>query len=611
MFSNFLYFLVALIIYTTSELFQSDQIVAGHGFLYTFLIYTVFALICRLAFGRLERKVSVFTMERIDHLVNAYISRLSFLALVVFSIVLYQFKLNLVLSDIEFLKLMPTLKAMVFIGLFLISLIVVWNEAFTVQKRFFGSRVSKRDYISSNVSFSLPALLPWFTISIVADILGLLPWAPLKNILDTPAGEIGFIALFIVSIIIFGPLLIKKLWKCRPLEPGSSREKIERICKAAGLEYADILRWELFGGTMVTAGVMGLVARFRYILVTPALLNSLEDDELAAVMFHEIGHVQKHHMLFYLFFLIGFSACNFILFEPVMQLMQIAEPVYSLFEFFGIDWGTGYSLLIIAALVGGIVFYFRFVFGLFMRNFERQADLHVYKFIPDARPLISTFYKIASFSRQAIDKPNWHHFSIGSRIRFLEKCQANPDLINAHHKKVKKMIGGYFAVILVVLGLGYSVSYGFARPAFETFIAEKMLFMQMDIEPDNADLYALVGDYYYNKKNYKKAIDSYENVLRVDPENVHALNNLSWLFATCPEESFRNKEKALENAEKALDYKWEAFVLDTYAEALFANNDIEKAVEIAREALRVSKTKKAYYQGQVVRFQKYLSQKNT
>ncbi|MFN2437435.1 MAG: M48 family metalloprotease, partial [Desulfotignum sp.] len=89
-----------------------------------------------------------------------------------------------------------------------------------------------------------------------------------------------------------------------------ARSKIEAVCEKAGLRYADILKWDLFAGAMITAGVMGLVGRYRYILVTPALVQSLDDQEMEAVMLHEIGHVHHHHMLFYLFFFAGFIACN-------------------------------------------------------------------------------------------------------------------------------------------------------------------------------------------------------------------------------------------------------------------------------------------------------------
>ena len=607
MFSNFLYFLVALVIYTTSELFDTAK-TFDYGVIFDSLMVSgLFVFICHIAFKRLEKKAVQDPYGNIDHLINNYISRLSVLALVIFAVNIYGFKLTLFFSGVKLFEAVPTFEAIIFLGLFLLYLIVIWNAAYGVQKQYFAGAVSKKNFIISNISFSLPALLPWFFLSIVADILGLLPWQPLNGLLQTPAGEIGYIALFLVAISIFGPVLIKKLWNCKPLEPGLPRDKIEVVCRKTGLNYSNILKWELFGGTMITAGVMGLVGRFRYILVTPALLYSLNDDEINAVMLHEIGHVQKYHMVFYLFFFAGFIACNFVFFEPAMQLLYIIEPVYKLFEFVGIQKETAHPILISTLLIGFFILYFRFVFGLFMRNFERQADLHVYRFSNDASSLISTFYKIASLSRQSIDKPNWHHYSIGQRVKFLEKCQTIPAMIQGHHLKVKKLIVGYFALVVILFSFGYSLNFGVTREVFDNFIAENILIQQLAVDPENSDLYAVVGDYYYSRENYEKAIDSYENVLKVDPENVHALNNLSWLFATCPKKEYRNLKKALEYATRALEKKREAFVLDTYAQALFANNDFLNAVTASREALSRSKDKKEYYKTQLQQFEKMLN----
>lgn len=606
MFSNFLYFIIALIIYTTSELFETGKSSENYGVFGSLILSVLFVLVCHILFKRLAKKAVKTPYRNIDHLINVYISRLSVIALVIFAVNIYGFKLTLLFSGIKLFDVMPTLEAIVFLGLFLLYLIIIWNAVYGVQKQYFAGRISKKDFILSNVSFALPALLPWFFLSIIADIMGLLPWQPVRQLLKTPAGEMGYIALFLVAISIFGPVLIKKLWNCNPLEPGLSRTRIESVCQKAGLKYSNILKWELFGGTMITAGVMGLVGRFRYILVTPALLSSLDGDELDAVMLHEIGHVQKYHMLFYLFFFAGFITCNFVFFEPVMLLLYIIEPVYKLFEFVGVEKNTAYPILISATLIGSFILYFRFVFGFFMRNFERQADLHVYRFTKDASALISTFYKIASFSGQSIEKPNWHHYSIGQRVRFLEKCQTSPALIQGHHLYIKKLMIGYFVMVMILFSFGYSINFGMAKDTFGNFIAENILFQQLDIDPENSDLYAVVGDYYYSRENYEKAIDSYENVLRVDSGNLHSLNNLSWLFSTCPEKEYRNRKKALEYAARALEQKREAFVLDTYAQALFVNNNIQSAVNAAKEALNRSKDKKEYYKGQLQRFERAL-----
>ncbi len=604
MFSNFLYFLIALVIYASSELFDKAKSVDPNSLYYGLISVAAFALLCRTWFQRLAQKGDQGSSMGLDHSINGAISKLSIMALMLFAADIYLFRLHLFFVDFWLFVRIPTLVAVLFLGLFLFYLVIIWNAAYEVQKRYFPGDLTKKSFIFSNISFSLPALLPWFCLSVFADMIQFLPYAPVREFFNTTSGEIIYIMTFLTIVSIFGPVLIKKLWGCTSLEPGASRSRIETTCKRAGLAYADILKWELFGGSMITAGVMGLVGRFRYLLVTPALLNVLEEDEIDAVIIHEIGHVQKYHMLFYLFFFLGFIGCNFVFFEPMILLLYIAEPLYQGFSFLGIDKGDVYPVLICLSLIGLFVIYFRFVFGFFMRNFERQADIHVYNFQRDATPLVSTFYKIASLSRQSIDRPNWHHFGIGERIRFLEQCREEPGLITRHHRRVKKMILGYFLVVLILLCTGYSINYGMAKDAFGKYVAGKILFQQLEVDPENLDLYVFVGDYHYNDKAYDKAVAAYENVIRIDSKNIHALNNLAWLFATCPDEQFRDRVRSLELASLAVSIKREPFLLDTYAEALSLNKRNAEAIKVSKEALSIAEDKRSYYREQVERFEK-------
>ncbi|OGR12645.1 MAG: peptidase [Desulfobacula sp. GWF2_41_7] len=604
MFSNLLYFLVALVIYSTSELFKNgDTAVNAASVVNALMISAGFFGLCHISFKHIERFASQRPYANIDHLIQKRISSLSVSALILFALNIYWFKLTLIFSGIKFFEILPTFKAVIFIGLYLLYLVMIWNSAYPVQNRYFAGSVSKKDYLLSNIWFSLPAFLPWLCLSITTDFLNLLPWQPFKDFLNSLAGEIGYISFFLFVIAVFGPVFIRKIWNCKPLEQGYTRSRIENICKKAGLAYSDILKWDLFGGNMMTAGVMGLIGRFRYLLVTPALMKVLSDQELDAVMLHEIGHVRKYHMVFYLLLFAGFMVCNFIFFEPVMLLLYLPEPVYQLFSWVGVERGTAYPILICMTLIGAFILYFRFIFGFFMRNFERQADLHVFEFTQDGSALISTFHKIASYSRQSVDKPNWHHYSIGQRIGFLEKCETDSSLIRSHHAKVKKIIAIYLAGIVFLLGAGYSINSETGKKKFDNFIAERILLRHLELDPSNPDLYTFVGDYYYNRKNYVRAIDAYENILRVDPVNIHALNNLSWVLSTCPEEAYRDREQAVKYALKALEQTKEDYILDTYAQALFANNDITGAIAAAREALKMSKEKKEYYEGRLKEFE--------
>jgi putative PEP-CTERM system TPR-repeat lipoprotein len=86
---------------------------------------------------------------------------------------------------------------------------------------------------------------------------------------------------------------------------------------------------------------------------------------------------------------------------------------------------------------------------------------------------------------------------------------------------------------------------------------------------------------YINDNNINKASTLYENILKTDPENVIALNNLSYLAL-----QKGNAKKALTYAEKAMSLKGQsAAIIDSYAQALVANRQFELALEQYDKAL--------------------------
>lgn len=181
MFSNLIYFLIALFIYTTAELFETVETIHHSAIWNSLLVSLIFIFFCRFFFWRLEQKILRHPSGYYDHTVNLYIARFSAIALMIFAWVIYGFKLDLIFLNIEMFNILPTVEAVLFLFFFLCHLIIVWNEAYRVQKRYLPETITKKNYILSNISFSLPALLPWFCLSITADILSWLPFQGLKN----------------------------------------------------------------------------------------------------------------------------------------------------------------------------------------------------------------------------------------------------------------------------------------------------------------------------------------------------------------------------------------------------------------------------------------------
>jgi Zn-dependent protease with chaperone function len=600
MFGNFLYFIVALLIYTTYPPPSKPQLSFFEAFAFFAAITLVFTAVTTISFKRLEKSILKNNLPDPEQAFESLLVRQCIIATGLFALHIYGLELSGHIHRLSFVDKIPTIGAVLFLAVFVGYLSIVWAVAYDAHEILYRSGIGRSRYIRSHISFSIPVLLPWLFLSLAADLIHVLPFETPRSFLDSPPGQIIYFLFFLFAIAIFGPSVIQYFWGCRPLAPGEARTRIEELCKKAGVSYREILQWPLFGGRTITAGVMGLAGRFRYILVTPALIRYLTPAEVKAVIAHEIGHVHHHHLLFYLLFfagylLISFAGLDFMIYSAVY--LQVIAGMKAA----GSD--TFVSIVLSVTMIATFFIYFRFGFGYFMRNFERQADISVYRLMDSAMPLISTFHKIAASSRQAPDKPNWHHFSISERIEYLKKCQENPAWIFRHHKKVKASIAVYVLLMLAVAGFGYSWHFGSTGQMIAGKMTQQLLSAQLLQNPQNPVLNLLTADLLYSRNNLKAAEAAYLKTLKLDPGNVQALNNLAWMYATStPETGFFKPEKALELATKAFQISSEPHVTDTLAESLFVNGFYRQAVDAGKKALSAAESNKDYYRRQLEKF---------
>ncbi|HMG03856.1 MAG TPA: tetratricopeptide repeat protein [Chthoniobacterales bacterium] len=110
------------------------------------------------------------------------------------------------------------------------------------------------------------------------------------------------------------------------------------------------------------------------------------------------------------------------------------------------------------------------------------------------------------------------------------------------------------------------------------------------IRPDFAAAYADLGSMFLAKHQDLEAIASYEKTLELAPRSLASLNNLAWLFATNPNPSIRNGQKALALAEQAVLISGGAdpFYLHKLAAAYAATGRFSEALETAQRALQLA-----------------------
>lgn len=602
MYNQFIIFIVALFLCATYQTRPEPGITLPEAMTGLSMLLVLFLLTNRLAFRIVEKRIHSKSLPACDRAFENAVMRQTIAALIAFSISLYLLRIPDFLMRISLFTTIPTLTTVVCLCIFLVFLALMYNAAHPVYTRIYHQAMKKGSYIRSHLAFCIPVVLPWLVLSLSSDLLLLLPFERLNEFLASPAGELTFFIFFIFFIASVGPFFIQKLWRCKPLEPGYRRERIDRLCQSAAVEYRDILYWTLFGGKMITAGVMGLVRRFRYILLTPTLVNILNDDEIDAVMAHEIGHVKLRHMLFYIFFFVGYVLLSYVVFHAAYYAMIFFGMSAGLIFQTGASSTPAIPLLFNAIFVTSFILYFRFVFGYFMRNFERQADGYVYRLFPTAASLISSLEKIALVGGIPRDKPSWHHFSISERIDHLRKCEEDRGWIIRHNKKVKTAVIAYFIVLAGLVGLELGLNATGAGAHLDGMIIEKVIMAELDKRPGDPLLHGSLGDLYQHRGKYEKALIAYEKSLALNPDDPNVLNNMAWLLATCRHSEIRNPEKAVRLAEKAASIDPSPHILDTLAESYYSSGRTDKAVAVIRMAIDTAGGDKRYYLNQLDKF---------
>lgn len=281
-----------------------------------------------------------------------------------------------------------------------------------------------------------PFTIPFIVLIVLSDILTHnLSHEQLDFLFNDNSAAGAFIAfaitiLLMIIMMIFLPFWIQKIWQCKSLEDSELKDHLDKICNNIGFKHAGLKTWTVLDHVL-TAAIIGIVPRYRYVMFSKRLLNEMPEPCIEAVLVHEIGHSYHRHLFLYPFIILGVSVL-------LGLISLITPPISSMFLQF----------VVYAAVVA---LYFRIVFGFFSRLFERQADLYVFAAGIHPQSLIDALDKIGIATGNSHHDPNWHHYSIQERMDFLKAAMHNPKLIEKHHRHVKYVLIVYF--ILLSIGL--------------------------------------------------------------------------------------------------------------------------------------------------------------
>jgi len=279
---------------------------------------------------------------------------------------------------------------------------------------------TRRQYVALHVRHYLGLLLvPMLALLALRDGARLLaPWG-----VDQVYEPVVLIAGLAMLLLLF-PLLLRKVWITRPLEPGPLRSRLEAAAARWGFRARDILVWHT-DGLVANAAVAGLLPPLRYVFLTDALLARLTDDEIEAVFGHEVGHVRHHHLLFRVLAMLAPLG--------LWWLWQQASPMSLRWvERILLTGGIAIQAQAGLTLVAATATYLLVVFGYYARLLEHQADLCGCRLLspePGRSPvaaLAAALEKLAISNGVRRTAQGWQHASIARRIGFLGQVYQDP-----------------------------------------------------------------------------------------------------------------------------------------------------------------------------------------
>jgi Zn-dependent protease with chaperone function len=602
MYNNLLYFLVAIFFFSMSTVPETPLLPAWASGALLILSLISYERLVRFMHAQADSRSSAgyFRAER----------KSSILAIGFFGLTTHVCGLKYYLAFLSWGKALPSLVNIAGLLLFFLYLSLMWRVAQSNYQWVFGGWYSTRAFIVSNIKVNLPIVLPWALLSLCYDLVAFISWPALHDLLLSAWGDFLFYVLFLLFVLLIFPPLVRHLWGCTRMPAGPLRDHLLAFC--AGQKFAcELYLWPLFEGRALTAGVMGLVPGLRYVLITPGLLEVLTLEELEAVMAHEIGHVKKKHLLLYLLLIAGFSLVVGLYAEPLTFFLLSRDLFYSLWRWSGLP---PEAMLVVGGtlpLLVAMLLYFRYLFGYFIRNFERQADLHVFSAIDNrygnhygSQALISALEKIALLSGNIRDQPSWHHFGISERVAYLERCARDTQERGRHQRKVKLSLAVYLLMLAAALIWAQYLPLERLSRQYQEKYLEAVLLQKVEREPDKALWLQMAGDLMQHKKMEKKALAAYERALTFEPVSPELMNNLAWLLLTSADLQLRDPKRALILARQAAGMRPLGSFLDTLGLACWANGFLDEAVAAEQDAALADPAGRGYYQQQIDRFRR-------
>ncbi len=214
------------------------------------------------------------------------------------------------------------------------------------------------------------------------------------------------------------PWLLSLFYAVEPLASDSLRTKLAVLADKAGIPAGKIYEWQISGRTRKANALVAGIGGGRRILVTDTLLNTLSEEEVEALVAHELGHYALHHTT-------KRVALQCLSFLGTFWLIDagISSGVVS-FTTENTSW-TNLGLVPAIFLMWSFGYVYGAIFvAMLARKQEKTADLYGWKLIGGVDHFISAMQKLTNLNLVVFDKNSqwkYTHPATADRVEEAKK----------------------------------------------------------------------------------------------------------------------------------------------------------------------------------------------
>ena len=308
----------------------------------------------------------------------------------------------------------PIIIALIFFGIIMIASDIIttpfgYYKTFVIEEKFGFNKTTKKTFVLDK----LKGLL--MTILLGGGIIALIVWFYQLTGNQFWLYAWGIVTIFTVFMNMFYSKLIVPLFnKQIPLEDGELRTKISAYAESVGFNLEKIF---IIDGSKRSTKANAYFSGFgseKRVTLYDTLVNDLDDEEIVAVLAHEVGHYKRKHIIFNLVTSILLTALTLFILS-----IFVSNPLLS--NAIGVEIPSFHvGLIAFGMLYAPISELTGLIMNYVSRVFEYQADDYA-KNTYKAEPLITSLKKLSKNSLSNLTPHKAYVFMHYSHPTLLER----------------------------------------------------------------------------------------------------------------------------------------------------------------------------------------------